>query len=264
MPNLITVPKDVHFSLFKGEPGTRKSTAALSYPKPQYWFPFDEKMNGLLIPAKKWGINPTDIDYDHYKDWNLAEKKLEAFQLNCKYKTIIIDSITSAGDKILRQTLNAKDGTKRKSGDVAGKKIAGIEVNELEDFNAESSAFNTMIALLKDIQQFHHIDIILIAHIIRTEQKDPKGFISISRQIVTAAKKNAAKIPAYCDEAYHFSVSVEVDATKGGKYEVITSNVGDDYARTSLELPTKIEMGDRPLYQDFILPAIVKQKEDFK
>src|SRR5215471_1012061 len=127
MPNLVNIRNDVHFSLFKGEPATRKSTAALSYPVPQYWFPFDEKMNSLLIPMKKWGINPVDLEYDYYSDWNKAEKKLESLQLNCKYKTLIIDSVVSAGDKILRQALKAKDGATDKGGKEKGKKIAGIE-----------------------------------------------------------------------------------------------------------------------------------------
>ena len=36
---------DALYCMFKGEPGTRKSTQALSFPGPQYWFSWDRKMN---------------------------------------------------------------------------------------------------------------------------------------------------------------------------------------------------------------------------
>lgn len=257
MSTMEQVDLEHHFSLFKGEPGTRKSTQALGYPKPQYWFDFDGKMNALAIPMQKWGIKNSEIEFDSYNDWNKAEAKMRDFQTNCKFKTIVLDSITSAGDTILRGTIRDKGNSTRKSGQAAGKVIGGIEVNELEDFNAESAAFNEMIALLKDIKNFHKIDIILIAHIIRTEQKSPNGTVNVSRQIVTAAKKNAAKIPAYADETYLFGVENDIDVQKGTIYNVTTSHVGEDYARTSLPLSTRILLGGEAcLYKDHILPAI--------
>jgi hypothetical protein len=42
-----------------------------------------------------------------------------------------------------------------KSGAAAGKNIGGIAVNEIEDYNAESSALNELIALTKDIQAYN-------------------------------------------------------------------------------------------------------------
>lgn len=256
-----SVKNEVHFSLFKGEPGTRKSTQALSYPKPQYWISTDHKMNALLLPMKKWNVDAKQIQFEDYTDWNPIIKKLESFQINCPFKTIIDDSITSNGDIILRQVRKSKGGTTRKSGQQAGKMIGGIEVNEVEDYNAESAGFNEFIALLKDIHKTHRVDIILIAHVIRVEERVLGGATTIARSIVTAAKKVAAKIPAYCDETYHFNVETDIDISKGGKYSVITSNVGDDFARTTLQLPPKIELaeGDN-LYEKWIKPAIDNQR----
>src|SRR5947207_10177577 len=111
MPTLNDVTQDYTFCMFKGEPGTRKSTAALSYPRPQYWFSFDQKMDSLIIPAKNWGIDFKDIKFDDYTDWNKARVKLEQLQVNCDFKTIIVDSITSEGDSINRQTIKLKQGT---------------------------------------------------------------------------------------------------------------------------------------------------------
>ncbi len=250
---------NAHYSLFKGEPGVRKSTQALSYPLPQYWFSFDQKMNTLRLPMQKWGIDPKSISYDDYDDWNRCKLKLEAFQTNFPFKTLVIDSITSIGDATLRQSRMMKQGTTRSSGAAAGKRVGGIDVNELEDYSAEAAALMEMIALTKMIHKFHKVDVILIAHVIRTEEKNLNGITNVSRSIVTAAKKPAAKIPAYCDEIYHFGVESEIDISKGAKYSILTSHIGDDYARTSLELPTKILLEDQPLYTTHILPAINKQ-----
>lgn len=252
MPDMSSVKNDVHFSLFKGEPGTRKSTAALSFPLPQYWFSFDRKMNALSIPMKKWGIDPSQVQFDDYTDWIKARQKLEQFQISCSYKTVVIDSITSIADAMLRGSIAAKGGSSRK--------VAGISVNEIDDFQAEAAGLMELIALAKDVHKYNKIDIILIAHVIRTENRLLDGKTNITRVLVTAGKKPAAKIPAYCDETYHFGVEPSVDMSKGGDYIIQTANAGDDFARTTLELPTIIQIGGDKLYEKHIKPAIEKQQ----
>lgn len=262
MPTLNNVEVDALYSMFKGEPGLRKSTCALSYPKPQYWFSWDRKMNGILLPAKKWGIDLSQVSYDDYDDWNKGRAKLEQLQVNCSYKTIVIDSLTSLADMTLRQTLKLKSGVKRQSGAAAGKVIAGIAVNEIEDYNAESAALQELIALTKDIYQFHRVNIILIAHVVQAEYRNTTtNETHVSRTIVTAGKKVAPKIPAYCGEVYHFNIeksSMEVGA--GGEYALLTEHTGDDFARTALPLDRKIVFNNNPLYDTYILPAIQKLK----
>src|ERR1043166_3787572 len=120
------VKNDRIFGLFKGEPGTRKSTAALSFPTPQYWISTDKKMNSLITPMKAWGVNPSEIEYDDYDTWTPVIQKLEKLQINCKYKTIIDDSITSNADVMNRQTIKLKTGTTGKAGEEKGYRIAGI------------------------------------------------------------------------------------------------------------------------------------------
>ena len=255
---------DALFSLFKGEPGTRKSTAALSYPTPQFWLSWDKKMRSLLLPMKEWGINSTDIHYEDYSDWSAAERKIKSLQVNCNYKTIIADSITSCGDSIMGQAKKLKSGTTRKSGSSAGKTISGIEVNELEDFNAEASALLDMISMLKDIHQYHKVHVIMIAHVIQAEYRNTTNNTThISRQIVTAAKKVAAKIPAYCEEVYHFNIDRGGNFEAGGEgsYALLTEHTGDDFARTSLPLPKRIIFGNEPLYGKYIKPAMDRLKE---
>jgi hypothetical protein len=252
MPTLGDVNLDSLYCLFKGEPGTRKSTCALSFPKPQYWFSWDQKMEGLLLPMKAWNVDPKQIHFDDYTDWNKVRAKLEQFQTNCPYKTIIIDSITSGSDAINRQTLKIKRGANE------GKTIASIPVNSIEDFNAEDSALKEMVALTKDIGKYHKLNVILIAHVIQKEIKTADGKTHMSRTLVTAGKGIAQKIPAYCPEVYHFNISSNF--TGGGQYALKTTHTGDDFARTSLPLREEIQFGNDPLYDKWIAPAIQKMK----
>lgn len=261
MPNLNDANFDSLYVMMKGEPGTRKSTQALSFPGPQYWFSWDRKMNGILLPMRKWGVDPKSVTYDDYDDWTKAKQKLERFQSDCPYKTIVFDSITSMADMTLRQTTKMKYGMTRQSGAAAGKLIAGIAVNEIEDYNAESAAIQELIALSKDIHQYHKVNIILIAHVIQAEYRNTTNNTThISRQVVTAGKKVAAKIPAYCGEVYHFNIKKGFVEGAGGDYSLLTTHTGDDFARTALELPTEIVFGDKPLYDTWIRPAIAKSK----
>ena len=260
MPTLDKADMSALFAMFKGEPGTRKSTAALSYPTPQYWFSWDRKMSSLWLPMLNFGVNPKEIEYDDYDDWSKARQKLEGLQVNCKYKTVIFDSITSMADSTLRQTLKLKKGVQRQSGAAAGKVIAGIPVNEIEDYNAESSALMELIALGKDICAYHHVNIIIIAHVVQAEYKTTGGQTHMSRTIVTAGKRVAPKVPAYCAEVYHFNIKQGFQVGGGGSYSLLTQHTGDDFARTSLPLPVEIVFNDEPLYPKYILPAINKLK----
>jgi hypothetical protein len=160
-------------------------------------------------------------------------------------------------DMTLRQTNRLKYGTTRKSGEAAGKLVGGIAVNEIEDYNAESSALQELIALTKDINMYHNVNVILIAHVIKAEYRDTsKKTTHISRQIVTAGKNVAAKIPAYCGEVYHFNIKTGFVEGQGGDYTLLTEHTGDDFARSALGLSKEIVFGDKPLYDTYIKPAI--------
>ncbi len=254
MPNFASIDPEPLYILFKGDPGTRKSTAALSFPGKQYWFSWDRKMSGILIPFKKWGLSTDHLDYDDYDNWTKARLKLELFQAKCDYSTLIFDSVTSMADMALREVTRTKDG---------GKLIGGIKVSSVEDLNAESTAVAELVALTKDIQSYHYskgkkITVILIAHIVVAEYRNLQGATHISKTIMTAGKKVAAKLPAYCGEVYHFKDdSMGLGSTK---YLIQTEPFKDDFARTSLGLPAKIEFNDKPLYGEFIKPAIDKLK----
>lgn len=253
--NMTNVDFSSLFCLLKGEVGLRKSTCALSFPKPIYFFDWDGKMDALALPIRAWNLDPKQISYDTYKDWNGAKAQLERFQVNCPYKTIVIDSITSCADAINRQTLKIK-------GQSSGSKtVATIPVNSIEDFNAEDSALKELVAILKDIKAYHHVNVILVAHVIQKEMKTADGKTHMARLIVTAGKAIAQKIPAYCSEIYHFNIKSGIEVSKGGQYSLLTTHTGDDFARTSLPLEPEIIFGGEPLYDKWIKPAIDKMKQ---
>ena len=147
-PKLLSnVDSSLLFCMFKGEPGTRKSTQALSFPMPQYWISTDRKMQALQIPAQKWGVDMSQVEYDDFSDWNEVKVKLERLQTSCKYKTIIVDSVTTMGSGINQQTLRDIARTTGEKGTVIG----GIHVGTWDDYKAEVAAFQELVALLKDI-----------------------------------------------------------------------------------------------------------------
>ena len=211
-------------------------------------------MEALHLPSRAWNVDPKDVTFDSYSDWNAAKRQLEAFQVRCPYKTLVIDSITSCADAINRQTLKIKGSS--------SKTVATIPVNSIEDFNAEDSALKELVAILKDIKNYHKVNVILVAHVIQKEIKTPDGKTHMSRVIVTAGKGIAQKIPAYCSEIYHFNIKTDIDMSKGAQYALFTVHTGDDFARTSLPLPPEIVFGNDPLYPKWIEPAIRQLKGD--
>ena len=269
MPTLEILNYDALYSLFKGDPGTWKSSTALTYPLPQYWMSFDRKMRALALPAKRHGIDLSKVHYDDFNTWTMhrannqpsALAVLEKLITNCPYRTIVLDSVTTIADAMLRQILDSKVGQKRKSGESAGKIIGGIDVSEVEDFNAEGAGLNELMALSKDLNQLREVNVILIAHVVRTEQKDLSGNIVITRTLVTAGKKPAAKIPAVCDETYQFGLKPALVVGQETNIQVSTVNTSEDYARTVLPLDKLMSLGPEiNFYKTYIQPAIDKMK----
>lgn len=263
MPTLDQANIDALFTMLKGEPGTRKSTCALSWPTPQYWISTDQKMEALTLPMKRWGVNPKEVHYDDYTDWAAPRAKLELMQVNCPYKTIIVDSVTSIGDCINRETIKVKKASSGEGG--KGKKIGNIYVPGIEEYNAEASAFQELIAILKDIHKFHKVNVVLIAHVVGQRNKDnnSNNLTHHSRVIITGGDKISGKIASYMTEVYHFNIESEFEVDTGqGKFGIFTQHTGNDYARTSLPLERKILFNNDPLYERWIAPAIQKLKAE--
>lgn len=253
MPTLADVDPDALFTMLKGEPGTRKSTCALSYPQPQYWISTDLKMNALMLPAQKWGIDFRRIEFDDYTDWDAPKKKLEQLETTCRFKTIVVDSITSIGDNMNLQISRIKGKS--------AYQIGGITVPTIEDYKAEASGFQQLMALLSSIRRFHKIHVIIIAHVVgQRSNNDGNKLTHHSRVIVTGGDKISAKVSSYAHEAYHFNIQPGAAEDEVGSYTCLTAHTGNDYARTSLDLPQEIVFNDKKLFDNWIAPAIARFK----
>lgn len=227
-------------AVLKGVPGTRKTTQAATFPQPIFWFDIDRKIESLLLPQKLgFYQGKLDINYEKYDKWWRVEQKLDELSSNCPYATVVADSVTSLGDVINRQTLGKNT---EKSG---GKKIGGIKVNTIEDYNAETQALMSLV----DAGLSLPCNFIVIGHVIQREQGSLTGPGKLIKQLVTGSKVTGAKIPAYFPEIYHFSFEDGFDTSQPPGFTIYTQPAGDDYARTALPLPFKLEnMGERRLY----------------
>jgi hypothetical protein len=101
----------------------------------------------------------------------------------------------------------------------------------------------------------------LIAHVIGDRKPEEANMSHFARIIVTGGKIISAKIPAYCQEIYHFNVKAAADTSQEGKYSLVTSHMGNDFARTCLPLEREIVFNNNPLYPTYIKPALTKLME---
>jgi hypothetical protein len=249
MPNIEdALTKEEFLFLFKGEPSGGKSIAAASFPRP---YIFDMESRIRSVAAYHYPRGKRDLEYDTYtrEDYPKFDKKWDEFVEMSKmkrfpYDTVIVDSLTSSADLLLSHVIRLK-GLESK-----GKKIAGIAVNSIEDYNAENAMLSELVQFLQQIRCKYKI---LIAHVIKTEKTNLNDDSTVvTRQLLTGGKKIAARIPGYFDEIYHFE-----QKPVGGRPQFIarTVNSGEDFARTTLKLPKEINFTDNNFYE-LILPSI--------
>lgn len=240
-------PFSKYFALFKGEPGTGKTRAAASFPKP-YVFDFDGKLAVVrnVFPNK-------DVNYDtYYNDFPAAMKKLEELINYCPYDTIIWDSLTSFARTTLSHMIKYRGG----KGDL---KKGGLNVPQIEDYGGETAAMVQMVDALRLICN-RGVRVIVIAHVVEVTEKNIKTQQSTTtRQLLTGGKKIAAELPAYFDEAYHFYHEGGFDGKP--QFKAFTLNSGEDWAKTALPLPNPIEWTGKDFYKDILLNIAPKLGE---
>ena len=217
-------------ALFTGEPGTRKTTASASFPGKIYMMDIDNKGHAMYLPHSKGLIN-SELEYESFDSWFKIQDKLNSLQTNCPYDTVIFDSVTAAGDVINRSTMKAKSAN--------GKKIAGISVNSIEDYNAETSALMEAVTLGLALK----CNFIMIAHVIRRDGD------ATARTLVTGGKVVGAKMPAYFPEVFHFRAVESIMEGGPSEYQVTTQHTGVDFARTTLPLPPNFSWTDKNFYK---------------
>lgn len=228
-----------------GQPGRAKSSAGLTFPQPMLIWDFDGKLEGPLLYARRKGIDVDKIEIktmrDYQGQWEQLDKDLKMYAKDPgPYKTFGFDSLTSLADFLLGFTgeNKAKEG--------GGKKVAGIQVAGIDEYNAETSGLMDMLLFMKDVKA----NVWLTAHVLETRtQEIEKKTVTVNRSLLTGGKKAAAKIPAYFPENYAFNVEQPVKEGDPVKFLCYTQSNGEDYARTSYPLPAKIDFTNGLFYK---------------
>lgn len=233
------ISRPVTSYLFKGHNGTGKTIAACGEEfRPVYVFNCEGRFESVINYYKG---NLKGIEFDDYpigSGYTALDTKLDELVKRCEYKTVVISSLTSFIYLILNHLIKAKAGQTRKGGYAAGKKIGGIPVNELEDYNAEDSAIiNDLIAFFQEVKA-QGVSCILEAHITPYDLvtlEEGQRVVTTINQILTKGKKAPASVPGFFNEIYLFRKNYEgiMVGQQTTKYEVITEGTSLDDCKTS-------------------------------
>lgn len=248
---------DSIFALFKGEPKTGKTIAWASFPKP-YCVDTDFRMKPLATYPPLHG---KDIEYDSFSDWDSLDRKLEELEYNCPYDTIVLDSLTTLArltiNYLFKNRGNATGSAKRKGETFA--KMGGIPIMDIAEYSGESSGLSQILTRLRVIYNKNRprVNVILVAHVITSEQSTLDNKTVTSRRLVTGGNKIAAEIPGYFDEIYHFYSRQEgLNPDDPINYYAMTRATGIDFAGTSFNnLPVKIDFTNK-LFYDELMTAV--------
>lgn len=243
-------------ALLVAEHGLGKSGLAASFYRegPVKFFDFDGRMDGVrrLYPHVAKGL----IEYETYgpmKEGKIKsiiqfEKDLEGLVKSCPYKTIVLDGLASmTNTSIVFQMIsrgaasvgqlpaeladpNNKDKAKITKG--------GIPVPSWDEFNGEAM----FMCEVFDICKILPCNVILTSWPV-TRTKIEAGATQVKESLVTFGIKTPGMVPGYFNEIWRvISESTGMEANSEIKRFVITQPYGDYIAKTSLPLPSRIEI----------------------
>jgi hypothetical protein len=134
----------------------------------------------------------------------------------------------------MKQMLALKGSTK-------GKKVGGIDVNTVEDFNGETAG---IVKILESL-------LILPCHLLlechTTKATDIKSGIDVIR-LLTGGKGIAAEIPAYFNEVWYFLNEPPITSDSVGTWKFFTRAYGAHECKTAMNLPYSIDFTNLSVY----------------
>jgi hypothetical protein len=236
-------------AIFKGDSGTGKSVAALSFPN-AYVFDFDRKMPDI---ANKH-FRGKEVFYDTFEDIFKIDEQVVTLVNYCPYETIIIDSITGLVNICVDSVGEVKgesvpDILKRTS------KKGTIEMMGIDYYSAEDRFCTYFIDKMKTLwaRPGNPRHVIVIAHVVTVESApDLKTkVVTKTRSIVSKGRKFAAWLPTGFDNAYIFGQQLpdlgEIDQSV--KRIIKTEAYGEDSAKCSFNFPGTIDFTNGNLYE---------------
>jgi len=226
--------------LLKGPNGTGKTAAAATFKKHKdgkiYFFDFDGKMDTVRFMFPEW-----DIEYGFFGLHNFKEfmDKFERLQDKCDYDTIVIDSFTSLSMTVVNHQLGVKS---------VKKNTAGMPVTGWEEINGETVWIGKMLDISKVLREYRKKIVIWTAHPIN-KMEIVDGQQIRTRPITAYGPKIGSIAPSAFSEIYHFEVEKTSLAAGAPLTRVCyTQNTGEDYAKSSLGLPAKLDFTSKYFY----------------
>lgn len=226
--------------LYVGPPGSSKTISAASFvlahpEKPIYIYDLDGRVRSLLRFFPKH-LNRIETDYYGPQGFEKAIKHFERLQDKCPYSAVVFDGLTSLGDQLINYMLSIR-GSER--GAEKGKERGVISMPGIEDYGGEARGMTMML----DIARILPCHFILTAHWLITTYEDAMTKKqTVIRQLCTAGKKIATKVPIYFDEMYYFDVETAMAVGSIPKYTVRTSGGTGFSAKTALPLPLNMDI----------------------
>lgn len=181
MPNAANRPPESRFmGLFVGPSKSGKTVAECSFPGPILVFDFDGRIGG--IDGAPW-IDKTQVDYQYYPprvgpntaptyekvNNDFAILLAESLAGRCRYKTVIVDSLTSLTFALTCDSSALTHAPDRK-GEVKGKFIGKQAMLGPEDYGFEAQGTYNVLAYLRSLPI---PNIIVSAHVVDKYGKIP-------------------------------------------------------------------------------------------
>jgi hypothetical protein len=241
--------------LMKGPPGFGKTIAACTAAiYGEVWLAYFDKNEPieLLTFFKKHRPELLDrIDYDLYGSANCNEylNKLVSFsKKGCRYAAIITDSVTTLTSAAVNWSIGFRDPRGPKKDDVAHDSIRVVP--DFDEYKVETSIATQALDICTQLNVMN----IWTAHPLTSLKMEGSGKIdriTKTSSIVSYGSKVGSLVPARFHEIYHFG-------RQSGKRAVFTDLQGDDFAKTSLGLPSVLEIEDK-LFFEVWRDALTKQ-----
>jgi hypothetical protein len=230
--------------LLKGANGMGKTIAACTFASegPIYVFDFDGRMLPVLTFFKKHCPELLDnVNYDTYSSHNANEflNKLIGFSKDCPYRAVITDSITSLTASAVNWSLGFRSPKARKSD---GPNL----IPDFDSYKVETSLVSQALDIMKTLS----CHVIVTAHPLPSLSMTGSGgsmIVSKVVSIVSYGQKVGAIVPGYFNEIYHFARRVDFNDNTN-KRVVFTDQIGDDFAKTALDIPGEFDITNKLFY----------------
>lgn len=248
--------------LLKSPPGFGKTIAACSsaVDGPVYLAYFDknEPIELLTFFKRHRPELLENIEYDVYSSSNANKylNKLMDLTRDCRYTTVITDSVTNFTSAAVNWSMGFRSEGGKK--DKLSKDSTPQLIPDWDEYKVETS----MVAQALDISKTLPCNVIWTAHPLKSTRVEGSGAsmkVSKTVNIVSYGSKAADLIPGNFTEIYHFSQKMDWSTNKKS-YVVDTTGVGDDFAKTALDLPAEFDITDKLFWE--VWKDLLNKKED--